>query len=170
MPLLLTVALLGGCETLPASPVNSRQAAPSTSPFKADGEYLAYMRILAQADPSTQKTLLQQATQEHREQASPHSRLRLALALAQLPTPAGDAPKARQLFKEVLPAAQQSSPGLELMIQAEINTLSQRIAMDERLSELQLELDKAKAKIQALTTIEKTLEQPIPEIRPKTAP
>lgn len=170
--LLCATALLSACETLAPARTSTVSAAhaPAAEIFRPDHEYLAYMRTLAVAAPTAQKTLYQQAASDYRQQASPHTRLRLALALSLLAAPYDDAAKARQLFKQLLPPAQSLPPALESIVQTQLNEINHRLALEEKLALLQQELDKAEAKIQALTTIERTLEQPIPETRTKVAP
>lgn len=175
MTLLLCAAvLLPACESMAPARTATAPAThePVTMIFRPDHEYFSYMRTLAVAGPAAQKTLYQQAAADYRKQPGPHTRLRLALALSLLAAPYDDAAKARQLFKELLSPAQPQplTLGLESIVQAQINEINHRLVLEERLALLQQELDKAQAKIQALTTIERTLEQPIPETKSKVAP
>lgn len=168
--LLGSALLLSACETLaPAAGSRGTQPQPSQGAvFRPEPEYLTYMHMLAVATPATQKTLYQQAARNYREQATPHDKLRFALALSLLDAPYGDAAKARQLYRELLPPAQPVPQAIESLLQVQLNGVGQRLALEERLALLQQELGKAEAKIQALTTIEQTLEQPAPETRTKT--
>jgi hypothetical protein len=170
--LLLCIALLlSACQTLsPTVPRTPAQQPSQNTVFRPEAEYLTYMHMLAVATPAAQKSLYQQAARNYREQATPHDKLRFALALSVLDAPYGDAAKAHQLYKELLPPAQAVPPEIESLLQVQINEAKQRLILEERLALLQQELDKAEAKIQALTTIERTLEQPIPETKTKALP
>ncbi|HXG29845.1 MAG TPA: hypothetical protein VNJ47_13480 [Nevskiales bacterium] len=168
----LLAAATGGCAGLaPATPRASVAPAWTETEFRPVSEYLAYMHMLAVAPPATRKSLYQQAVRSQREQATPHTKLRLALALATLDSPYGDVNKARQLYRELLPSAQ-SMPEIESLLQVQLAEAQQRLALEERLALMQQRLDKAEAKIQALTTIEQTLDPPAPapENRPRSAP
>lgn len=171
--LLLGGALLSsGCEILPPAATGTEAQPAQGAAFRPEPEYLTYMHMLAVATPATQKNLYQQAARNYRERATPHDKLRFALALSLLDAPYGDAAKARQLYRELLPPAQPVPPEIESLLQVQLNEIKQRLILEERLALLQQELDKAEAKIQALTTIEQTLEQPAPETKTKarTAP
>jgi hypothetical protein len=155
-------------------PPIAHKAARSTSPveatFRPEAEYLAYMRALAMAGPAVQKSLYQDSARQFREQPTPHAKLRFALALSLLDAPYGDAIKARQIYKDLLPPAQPLPPQIESLVRVQLQELRYRITLEERLALMQLELDKAEAKIQALTTIERTLEQPVPETKTRAMP
>jgi hypothetical protein len=161
----LAAVLTTACTTL----APGMTAGGSTNPvwngdtFRPESEYTTYMHMLAVAPPATQKSLYQQAARSYREQLTPHSKLRFALALGLLGAPYGDAAKARQLYKELPPA-------IESLLQIRLSEAQHRLALEERLALLQQRLEKAEAKIQALTTLEQTLEQPAPENRTKNAP
>jgi hypothetical protein len=167
----LAAVLTTACATL----APGMRAGGDTSPawngstFRPESEYMTYMHMLAVAPPATQKSLYQQAARSYREHPTPHSKLRFALALGLLGAPYGDAAKARQLYKELLPAAQ-AAPAIESLLQIRLSEAQHRLALEERLALLQQRLEKAEAKIQALTTIEQTLEQPAPENRTRSAP
>jgi hypothetical protein len=128
------------------------------------------MHMLSVAVPETQRSLYQQAAQYYRQEGTPHAKLRFALALGLLDTPYGDVAKAQRLYKELLPPEQAAPPEIEALLRVRLSEARQRLILEERLALLQQDLDKAEAKIQALTTIEKTLEQPIPETKTKAAP
>jgi hypothetical protein len=167
----LAAVLTTACTTL----APGMTAGGSTNPvwngdtFRPESEYTTYMHMLAVAPPATQKSLYQQVARSYREQLTPHSKLRFALALGLLGAPYGDAAKARQLYKELLPAAQ-AAPDIESLLQIRLSEAQHRLALEERLALLQQRLEQAEAKIQALTTIEQTLEQPAADHRTRSAP
>ena len=169
--LLACAASLTACETLSPTAYHRQSSSGSTAAtFRPQAEYLTYMHMLAVALPATQKALYQQTARMFREQATPHDKLRFALALCLLDAPYGDIAKARRLFKELQSPAQTLPPEIESLVQVQLGETKHRLVLEERMALLQQSLDKAEAKIQALTTIEKTLEQSVPETKTKTQP
>jgi hypothetical protein len=144
--------------------------------FWTTAEYLAYMRTLSVADHSESKNLHQQANDEYSKQQTSHTRLRLALTLSLLNPPYGDTEKSIKLFKRLLspdttkPHEVALPPALESIVHIRLSELNRYQALQDQTTQLKEQLDKANAKIQALTTIERTLEQPIPETKKKTTP
>lgn len=168
---LLVLAWLPACQMTPPQASGSPSySSPSPSEYRPVSEYLSYMHVLAIAQPATHEDLYQQAARFFREQQTPHARLRFALALAMLDPPYGDVAKASKLYKELLPPNGTPPADIESLMLVRVNEIKHRITLEERLALLQQSLDKAEAKIQALTTIEKTLEQPVTETKPKAAP
>jgi hypothetical protein len=149
---------------------------PRYAGYWTDAEYLAYMRTLAVADTNASKSLHQQANDEYRKQPTTHTRLRLALTLSLLSPPYGDTDKSIQLFKRLLspdpskPDEKTLPPSLESIVHIRLSELNRYRALQDQTKQLTEQLDKANAKIQALTTIERTLEQPTPETKKKTTP
>lgn len=179
---LCVAALASGC-AVPAPATGQGAArtehnaiAPSRTGFWTTAEYLAYMRTLSVADASASKHLHQQASDEYSKQATSHTRLRLALTLSLLNPPYGDADKSIMLFKRLLspdvtkPHEVALPPSLESIVHIRLSELNRYRALQEQTTQVKEQLDKANAKIQALTTIERTLEQPTPETKKKTTP
>lgn len=162
--------------TPPATVVERSPVVERQSGYWTDAEYLAYMRTLSVADAKVSKNLYQQANDEYHKLQTSHTRLRLALTLSLLDPPYGDTDKSIQLFKRLLspdtskPYEETLPPSLESIVHIRLSELERYQALESENSQLQEELNKAKTKIQALTTIERTLEQPTPETKKKTAP
>jgi hypothetical protein len=172
--LLCAGVLLGGCQTVPPSPdrhMHGHSPPPATdTTYWPETHYLGYMHTLTVALPETQKALYQQAEREYREQGTAHAKLRFALTLGLLEDPNGNLAKAQQLYTELLKSGEPMPPQIQSLVQVQLGEARRQRILQEQIALLQEALDKAEAKIKAMSTIEKNLEQPVPESKQKAAP
>ncbi len=160
---LLSAALtLTGCETLQEAGF-SPQAPQASGRFDAVKDYLAYMHSLVTASPQRKRRSYQQAAAAYQKNPTPHNQLRLALALSTLGEPYEDLTKARRLLKELSATPERLPADVKWLVTLQFSAVDQRLALAERNAILRKQLEDAEEKIDALTTIEQTLEQPASE-------
>lgn len=162
--------LMAGCEsapwrsTVPNSTPAHTPASPATPAEAAQtgslDDYINYARSVSVLSPELRVKRHQQALAEYRQHPEMHSKIRVALVASFL-NPLPDAmEQTRALFKELLQPALAKPPGVAALLEIRLNELDRYLAMQKQAEQLQQELDAAQAKIQALTTIEQTLESP----------
>lgn len=121
-------------------------------------EYLQYARGLSATEPLGRVRLHQEALAEYRQQPDDHRKVRLVLAASFLEPLPDEMTQTRAMFRDLLQAGPAVSPGLEALLEMRLNEMETRLAAQKLAAQQQAELDAARAKIQALTTIEKTLD------------
>lgn len=161
--------LATGCQWAPArSPSSEAPSAPASiavgasEPAVENGveDHLDYARSLSTQSPELRGKRHQQALTEYRQHPETYYKIRLAIAASFL-EPLPDAmEQTRARFKELLQPSLAKPPGVAALLEIRLNELERHLAMQAQAEQLQQELDAAQAKIQALTTIEQTLETP----------
>ena len=182
---LLAAGCAGGPQRAPESaPVVNSAAVAST----VLGEYLQLLQRLVQAPPAQQAEIVASAQRDYDSAPTPSRQLKLALILGTPGHPATDLPKAQGLLRELMATPEMLLPGerslafLELSqiddhltLEAENRRLQsdavradqQRVAnanhrlqaeMDEN-GRLRRELEEARAKLDAIANIERSLNE-----------
>jgi hypothetical protein len=148
--------VLAGCELAPSRSAQSA-AACMTGPAV---EYVEYARHLSAAEPSARTRLHQEALAQYRQQPDTERKIRVALAASFLEPLPDEMTQTRALFRDLLQPGPAIAPGLAALLEMRLNEMETRLAAQKQAARQQAELDAAQAKIQALTTIEKTLDPP----------
>lgn len=150
---LLFALFAAGCELAPSRP------GPAACMSGPAAGYVEYARSLSASEPARRAELHQAALAEYRRQPDTEHKIRLVLAASFLEPLPDEMTQTRQLFRELLHEAP-PAPGLEALLEMRLNDLEARLAAQKEAARQRAELEAARAKIEALTTIEKTLEAP----------
>jgi len=132
--------------------------------------YFDILRQLTGASPAEQLALRQQARTTYREQPDAVNRLRLILMLASDHRSLANLQRARELLAELLAGAEVLPSELTALLrwqaqqlQGRLQLLEELALLRQQLAEHKVALIEAEAKLEALTSIEQTLEATTPE-------
>jgi len=128
--------------------------------------YLNTVEQLTRASPAEQLALRQQARSDFRAEPSALNRLRLALMLTSDHQSSPNLLRARELLAELLATAETLPDALVALLRWQDQQLAARLqlhaelaSLRQQLAEQKVALIEAEAKLEALTSIEQTIEQ-----------
>ena len=177
-------AALGGLRT--AAPAPAVSAASASSMLL--GEYLQLLQRLVQGKPSEQAEILASAQRDYDAAPTPSHQLRLALILGTPGHPAADLPKAQGLLRELMANPEMLLPGERALTFLELSQIDDHLTLDtenrrlqadavradrertananhrlqaelEENARLRRELEEARAKLDAIANIERSLNE-----------
>jgi hypothetical protein len=185
----LAAAILGGCGgTLQRAPAPAPQASPVSASSAVLSDYLAMLQRLISGPPTEQAEILASAEHDYAIAPTPSHELKLALILGTPGHPGTNLTRAQGLLREVVANPEMLLPGERALASVQLSQIDDHLTLEaenrrlqsdatrndhalvananKRLqteldenARLRKELDAARAKLDAITNIERSLNE-----------
>ena len=168
LAVLLLSLLYAGCMSTPVVRHESLIAADETADATTADYYLAMLYRFNNADPIDQAALYERVSTDAVLDPTAANRLQLALLKAWPGHPGHNPEAAQQMLQTALMHHYELTPEVENLARVYLLLIDQQLQASNRSRTLAMELEEARQKLEALTTIEQTVETPSP--RAEAAP